>query len=231
MNYIAFDSHKRYTLASVERAEGGILREVRVGHERGAIRKFLLSCDPGSPVAVETIGSTLPSTIPTLTAATASLTISPCTLPPFFQAARSLRQGHKGARNRSGSGPAISLDHIAIDPHRLLAEQPQIGDGPKAPTNQPLYFLGPAADSSARRLPGNAHLRRGGQHPILSGDPPLAAVAQKARDPVFQLRGANHPGIPHLNQGGAIRVLNVARGNDDGPKFSFFSSVRPHRYK
>jgi len=29
MNYIAFDSHKRYTLASVERAKGGILQEVR----------------------------------------------------------------------------------------------------------------------------------------------------------------------------------------------------------
>ena len=38
MNYIAFDAHKRYTLTSVERAEGGILREIRVGHERGAIR-------------------------------------------------------------------------------------------------------------------------------------------------------------------------------------------------
>lgn len=34
MNHIAFDAHKRYTLASVERAEGGILREVRVVHER-----------------------------------------------------------------------------------------------------------------------------------------------------------------------------------------------------
>lgn len=57
MNYIAFDSHKRYTLACVERAQGGILRELRVGHERGAIRKFLLACDCGSPVAVETIGN------------------------------------------------------------------------------------------------------------------------------------------------------------------------------
>jgi len=65
MNYIAFDAHKRYTLTSVERAEGGILREVRVGHERGAIRlpvlwqtgQFLLTCEPGSPVAVETIGN------------------------------------------------------------------------------------------------------------------------------------------------------------------------------
>jgi hypothetical protein len=33
MNYIVFGARKRYTLASVERAEGGILREVRVGHE------------------------------------------------------------------------------------------------------------------------------------------------------------------------------------------------------
>lgn len=57
MTYIASDAHKRYSLASVERAEGGILREVRVGHERGAIRKFLLTCDPGSAVAVETIGN------------------------------------------------------------------------------------------------------------------------------------------------------------------------------
>ena len=57
MNYIAFDAHKRYTLAFVERAGGAILREVRVGHERGAIRNFLLTCDPGSPVAVETIGN------------------------------------------------------------------------------------------------------------------------------------------------------------------------------
>lgn len=51
MNYIAFDVHKRYTLASVERAKECILREVKVGHERGAIRQFFLTCDPGSPVA------------------------------------------------------------------------------------------------------------------------------------------------------------------------------------
>lgn len=57
MNYIALDSHKHYTLASVERGSGSILREVRVEHNRGAIRKFLLTCDPGSPVAVETIGN------------------------------------------------------------------------------------------------------------------------------------------------------------------------------
>jgi transposase len=57
MPYIAFDSHKRYTLASVESAAGGPAREVRIGHERGAVRNFLDGCEPGSPVVVETIGN------------------------------------------------------------------------------------------------------------------------------------------------------------------------------
>lgn len=57
MHYIAFDSHKRYTLASVEAAEGSAPKEHRIEHKRGAIRDFLKSFDPGSPVAVETIGN------------------------------------------------------------------------------------------------------------------------------------------------------------------------------
>lgn len=57
MQYIALDAHKRYTLASVERADGGIVREARVTHTQGAIRHFLSECDRGSPVAVETIGN------------------------------------------------------------------------------------------------------------------------------------------------------------------------------
>lgn len=57
MQYIAFDSHKRYTVASVEKKEGGILKEARINHERGAIHGFLSQFDPGSPVAVETIGN------------------------------------------------------------------------------------------------------------------------------------------------------------------------------
>lgn len=57
MQYISFDAHKHYTLASVERATGGILREVRLGHQRGTIHEFLAQWDPGSPVAVETVGN------------------------------------------------------------------------------------------------------------------------------------------------------------------------------
>ncbi len=57
MEYIAFDAHKHYTVASVERPTGEIMRERRLAHQRGAIREFLAQWTPGSPVAVETVGN------------------------------------------------------------------------------------------------------------------------------------------------------------------------------
>lgn len=57
MQYIAFDAHKHYTLASVESEDGRRVREQRIPHERGVLRQFLEGCERGSPVAVETIGN------------------------------------------------------------------------------------------------------------------------------------------------------------------------------
>src|SRR5215468_1261207 len=57
MQYIAFDAHKHYTLASVEREDGRLVREQQIPHERSALQGFLQGCDPGSPVAVETTGN------------------------------------------------------------------------------------------------------------------------------------------------------------------------------
>jgi transposase len=57
MEYIAFDSHKHYTWAAVESSQGEKRWEGRIAHERGAIREFLSTCQPGSPVALETIGN------------------------------------------------------------------------------------------------------------------------------------------------------------------------------
>jgi transposase len=39
------------------RPDGRLVREQRIAHERGALREFLERCEPGSPVAVETIGN------------------------------------------------------------------------------------------------------------------------------------------------------------------------------
>ncbi len=57
MHNIAFDSHKRYTHCCVEDEEGMILEEYRIEHRRGEIAKALSQYEPGSPVAVETIGN------------------------------------------------------------------------------------------------------------------------------------------------------------------------------
>jgi hypothetical protein len=57
MEYIALDSHKRYSFVSVEEQGGAILREARIDHHRGAVTEFLSAWKPGTPVAVETIGN------------------------------------------------------------------------------------------------------------------------------------------------------------------------------
>lgn len=57
MEIIAFDSHKRYTLASVETPDGQLVTEERIKHCRGNIAGFLTKCQAGSAVAVETIGN------------------------------------------------------------------------------------------------------------------------------------------------------------------------------
>ena len=57
MQCIAFDSHKHYTWALVETEKGKLVREQRIDHAQGALREFLEEFEPGSPVAVETIGN------------------------------------------------------------------------------------------------------------------------------------------------------------------------------
>lgn len=57
MSIIAFDSHKRYTFARVENENGEHPREFRIEHKRGNIAGFLYGQEPGSTVAIETIGN------------------------------------------------------------------------------------------------------------------------------------------------------------------------------
>lgn len=57
MEFISFDSHKRYTVSIVEDENGRIMDESRIPHEPGRLRGYLGRFTPGSPVAVETIGN------------------------------------------------------------------------------------------------------------------------------------------------------------------------------
>jgi len=57
MQYIAFDSHLRYTLAVVEEDGGRNRRGQRLEHRSGAVRSYLSAFEPGTAVALEAVGS------------------------------------------------------------------------------------------------------------------------------------------------------------------------------
>src|SRR5579863_530803 len=55
--YIAFDSHKRYTWVDREDHSGERHRGHRLEHAPGAVRNYLSGCEPGTAVAVEATGN------------------------------------------------------------------------------------------------------------------------------------------------------------------------------
>jgi hypothetical protein len=55
MQYIAFDSHKRYTCAVVENQSGQRIMEKKIEHRKGELCAFLSQCEPCSPVALELV--------------------------------------------------------------------------------------------------------------------------------------------------------------------------------
>src|SRR6266480_2788469 len=55
--YIAFDSHKHYTLMEREDRQTARTVQLRVAHQPGAIRSCLRNCESGTDVAVEATGN------------------------------------------------------------------------------------------------------------------------------------------------------------------------------
>jgi transposase len=55
--YIAFDSHKRYTIMERENQQTCVARQRRIEHAPGAICGALRDCEPGTPVAIEATGN------------------------------------------------------------------------------------------------------------------------------------------------------------------------------
>lgn len=55
--YIAFDSHKRYTWVDRQDHSTGKSRGYRLEHAPGAVRNYLSACEPGTAVAVEATGN------------------------------------------------------------------------------------------------------------------------------------------------------------------------------
>jgi transposase len=57
MDIIAMDVHKRYSQVCIQSPDGQFLYEGRLEHQRGSIQRFLQRWNPGSPVAIETVGN------------------------------------------------------------------------------------------------------------------------------------------------------------------------------
>lgn len=57
MEYIALDVHKHYSWARVENDKGDKLYECKLAHSHGTIENFTKKWNPGTPVAVETVGN------------------------------------------------------------------------------------------------------------------------------------------------------------------------------
>jgi len=55
--YIAFDSHKRYTWVDRQDHSGETHKGYRLEHAPGAVRNYLSECEPGTAVAVEATGN------------------------------------------------------------------------------------------------------------------------------------------------------------------------------
>src|SRR5256712_22653 len=126
------------------------------------------------------------------------------------------RVGHRDEAARNGGGPraAVRLDHVAVHPHRALAELGAGDDGAQGPADEPLDLLRSAARPAV--LAGRARGGRARQHGVLRGDPALALALQEGRHLVIERRRADHLGRPELDQHRALGVDQEVPRHGDG---------------
>jgi hypothetical protein len=113
-------------------------------------------------------------------------------------------QGEVAARDCGGAGTAVGLQHVAVDHHLALAQHPHVAHRPQRPADEPLDLLGAAALASLGRFPVDPLGARPGQHRVLGGHPPGAAALHPARHVVVDGGGAQHRGLAHRDQAGAV---------------------------
>ena len=97
-----------------------------------------------------------------------------------------------------------------------LAHRGAIHHGAQRAADQALDFLGAAGLLAARRLAVAAGMGGARQHAVFGGDPAQAGVAQERRHAAFDAGGAQHLGVAHADQAGALGVAGEAGGERDG---------------
>jgi hypothetical protein len=120
------------------------------------------------------------------------------------------RQPRPGDGGRSGA--AVSLQHIAVQHHRPLAQRPQIHHRPQRAPDQALDLVRPATHLAGHGLARRTRGARARQHGVLRRQPALAAPFQERGNAILHGGGAQHARLAHLDQDGAFRVPQIIDG-------------------
>ena len=91
--------------------------------------------------------------------------------------------------------PPSACEHVAVDVHGPLAERGEVDHAAQRTADQPLDLDRAAVRPAAADVALLALAGRGGQHPVLGGDPSAARPGQPARHAVLDRGGADHAGL------------------------------------
>ena len=131
--------------------------------------------------------------------------------------------------DRSRAGAPVRLEHVAVDDHLTLTEQPHVAHRPKRAADQALDLLGSARGLAVLHLAADAFGRAARQHRVLSRDPALAAAPHPARDVLVDRGGAEHLRASEGHQAGARRHRGEVALEADGPQLVGLAAVRSGR--
>ena len=123
-------------------------------------------------------------------------------LPFFEQSVKRHRRGHAGTRDRRCPSSTVGLEHIAVDPKRLLTQLFQIHDCPQTTTDEPLNLRAPSVHFSSGAIAVLPLQRRIREHGILRREPATLNTLHlhPARHFILDRGGANDPRVSERHQ-------------------------------
>ena len=113
--------------------------------------------------------------------------------------------------------PPSSLDDVAIEEQRMLAEFVHLSDSAQRAANEALDLLRAATGMSLNDFTRSSGQRGARQHRVLRCDPAFAGVAQELGNRVLQCGSADDAGIAQFNQTGAFGGRDEVRHDVDRP--------------
>src|SRR5690606_17589021 len=135
----------------------------------------------------------------------------------------------RGARDGGGAGPAVRIEHVAIDDDGALAEALQVDGGAEGAADEALDLLGPPADLAA--LARRTRVRGARQHGVLGRDPTLPAAAPPLGHAFLYGGGAEHPGAAGRDQTGALGAPRGAAHEVERPELVRLASTGSIRHR